>query len=108
VPLNVISIPSLAFNCALYDLKPKSTTGWSNEAYILFNDLMLAKTGSYFVYPLELKGERIEVDVVWNENFYPLSIRDALFFLGYGSYEYYVNKALVSVLNFIKLLNNFY
>uniref|UniRef100_A0A2S2NKN9 RING finger protein n=2 Tax=Schizaphis graminum TaxID=13262 RepID=A0A2S2NKN9_SCHGA len=94
VPPSVVLIPSLAFNCALYDLKPKSTTGWSNEAYILFNDLMLAKTGSYFVYPLELKGERIEVDVVWNENLYPLSIRDAMFFLGYGSYEYYVNKVL--------------
>lgn len=97
MPPSIVSIPPLAYNCALYDLKPKSTTGWSNEAYILFNDLMLAKTGSYFVYPLKLNSKRIEVDVVWNEDFYPLSIRDALFFLGHGSYEYYVNKELVSI-----------
>ncbi|XP_025195551.1 RING finger protein 17-like isoform X2 [Melanaphis sacchari] len=94
VPSSVVSIPSLAYNCAFYDLKPKSTTGWSNEAYILFSDLMLVKTGSFFVYPLNLNGQRIEVDVVWKEENYPLSIRDAMFFLGFGSYEYYVNKTL--------------
>jgi len=99
VPARVVSIPPLAYNCAMYDIKPKSTTGWSNEAYILFSDLMLAKTGSYFVYPLETNGERIMVDIVWNEHIYPLSIRDAMFFLGYGSNEHYVNKELVSLLN---------
>lgn len=83
----------------MYDLKPKFTTGWSNEAYKLFSDLMLAKTGSYLMYPMEITGERIEVDIVWNEHYYyPLSIRDAMFFLGYGSYEYYVNYKLVSIL----------
>jgi len=79
-------------------LKPKYTTGWSNEAYILFNNLMSAKTGSYFIYPLKLNGLSSEVDVVWNGDIYPLSIRDAMFFLGFGSYEYYVNKQLVSIL----------
>ncbi|XP_022183496.1 RING finger protein 17 isoform X2 [Myzus persicae] len=93
-PVSIVSIPPLAYNCAMYDLKPKYTTGWSNKAYILFNDLMLAKTGSYFMYPLEISSERIEVDVVWHGDYYPLSIRDAMFFLGYGSYEYYVNKQL--------------
>jgi len=97
VPVSIASIPPLAYNCAIYDLKPKYTTGWSNKAYILFNDLMLAKTGSYFMYPLELKSERIGVDIVWHGDYYPLSIRDAMFFLGYGSYEYYVNKQLVSI-----------
>lgn len=98
MPVSVASIPPLAYNCAIYDLKPKYTTGWSNEAFILFDDLMSLKTGLYFIYPLEIKDLRIGVDVVWNEDIYPLSIRDAMFFLGYGSYEYYVNKQLVSIL----------
>ncbi|XP_029342148.1 tudor domain-containing protein 1-like [Acyrthosiphon pisum] len=107
VPVSVVSIPPLAYNCAIYDLKPKYTTGWSNEAYILFNDLMSIKTGLYFIYPLEIKGLRIGVDVVWNGDIYPLSIRDAMFFLGYGSYEYYVNKQLhQELVNMITLPDN--
>ncbi|XP_050532840.1 RING finger protein 17 isoform X2 [Daktulosphaira vitifoliae] len=93
VPTVLRSIPPLAYNCALYDLKPKATTGWSNDAYKLFTDLMFIKSGTFYMYPMETRGERIEVDVVWKD-IYPLSIRDALFFLGYGSYEYYVNQSL--------------
>lgn len=95
VPVSIVCIPPLAYNCALYRLKPSLMTGWSNESYTLFNDLMLAKSGSYFVYPMNVDEDRIEVDVVWKEYLYPLSIRDAMFFLGHGSSECYINNELV-------------
>lgn len=98
VPDNIALIPPLAYNCALYELKPSTTTGWSNEAYKLFNELILTKFGSFFVYPIITDIVPIEVDVVWKEYIYPLSIRDSMFFLGYGSgsSEFYVNNSLVS------------
>lgn len=59
---------------------------------------MTEKTGVFFVYPLETNfGELYEVDVVWKEYIYPLSVRDAMFFLGHATYEYYVNDTLVSI-----------
>lgn len=95
MPTTIICIPPLAYNCALYKLKPSLITGWSNEAYTLFSELMTAKSGSYFVYPMNVDEDRIEVDMVWKEYFYPLSIRDAMFFLGHGSSECYINNELV-------------
>lgn len=97
MPETIGGIPPLAYNCALYKLKPSLITGWSNDAYILFSDLMLAKFGSYFVYPMNVDEDRIEVDVVFKEYLYPLSIRDAMFFLGHGSSERYINNDLVSI-----------
>lgn len=98
VPDSIVAIPPLAYNCALYELKPSTSTGWSNEAYQLFRELILTKFGSFFVYPMNTDKTRIEVDVVWKEYIYPLSIRDTMFFLGYGSgsTRYYINEALVS------------
>lgn len=96
VPSSIFMIPQLSYNCTLYGLKPSTTSGWSNEACLLFRDLMTENTGTFFMYPMETNRERIEVDIVWNEYFYPLSIRDAMFFLGHGSSEEdYTNKALV-------------
>ncbi|XP_050437515.1 RING finger protein 17 isoform X2 [Adelges cooleyi] len=105
VPFKVKSIPPLAIHCALYDLKPNVQLGWCNEAYKLFCELMFNKSGTFYVYPMETLGEVIEVDVVWRD-MYPLSIRDALFFLGYGSFNFYVNEALHDKLvNLITLPN---
>lgn len=98
MPADISIIPPLAYNCAFYDLKPSSTTGWSNDTYSLFSELMLEKTGSFYMYPINLNTERIEVDIVWKKYLYPLSIRDALFFLKHGgNSEKYVNSALVSI-----------
>lgn len=90
----VYSIPPLAQNCALYDLKPKTTTGWSNDAFTLFSELLLTETGLFMMYPLEICGERIKVDLVWNEDMYPMSVRDAMFYLGHGTYENMLNLPL--------------
>lgn len=95
---SVVLIPPLAYNCALYELKPCTTTGWSNDAYKLFTELILTKTGTFFVYPMKTDTTRIEVDVVWKEHIYPLSIRDTMFYLGYGNglSGHYINNAIVS------------
>lgn len=91
-------IPQLSYNCTLYGLKPSTISGWSNEAYVLFRDLMSNNCGELIMYPIKTNSERLEVDIVLNEYFYPLSIRDAMFFLGHGfSEEDYTNKALVII-----------
>lgn len=100
VPASVISIPPLAYNCALYDLKPSTVSGWSNGAYKLFTELILEKNGLYYINPMDLSGEQIKVDLIWKDSKYPLSIRDAMFYMGHGSSaENFVNKELVSILN---------
>lgn len=96
VPPSIITIPYLAYNCAIYDLKPSVTTGWSNDAYTLFNNLMLKKSG-LIMYVKETSGERIEVDIIWKETIYPLSIRDAMFYLGHGSSNSYFNQSVVNI-----------
>lgn len=104
VPPSVSLIPPLAYNCALYNLKPSVLKGWSNEACVLFKKLMSEKTGTFFMYPIETDGERYEVDVVWKEDIYPLSIRDAMFFLGHCAYEFFDNGSLVSTSNKFQIL----
>lgn len=49
------------------------------------------------MYVMKTDGERIEVDVVWKESSYPLSIRDAMFYLGYGASEGYINSEVVRI-----------
>lgn len=94
------SIPPLAYSCALYDLKPSIITGWSNNAYQLFTELISITSGSYYIYPMDTNSEPIQVDVIWKESMYPLSIRDAMFFMGHGSSaEKCINKELVNILN---------
>lgn len=98
IEANISLIPPLSYNCTLYDLKPSVTTGWSNDAYSLFSELILEKTGLFYIYPINLNTERIEVDIIWKTYFYALSIRDALFFLGYGGcFEHYVNSTMVCI-----------
>lgn len=76
---------------------PSTTTGWSNEAYQLFRDLITQeKTISFFIYPIETNGDRIEVDVICN-GIHPISIRDAMLYLRHGSTENNMTIALVSI-----------
>lgn len=96
MPPNIVSIPQLAFNCALYDLKPSAITGWSNDAYTLFNKLISNKSG-LIMYVKEINCEPIEVDIICKDNIYPLCIRDALFYLGYGAPNSYFNQSTVSI-----------
>ncbi|XP_050441481.1 tudor domain-containing protein 1-like [Adelges cooleyi] len=84
-PNRLKTIPPLAFKCALHDAKPKDQTeGWSDEAYRLFCSLKFAQSGTFYLYPVVARGEHVEVDVVWHDQ-YPMSIRSALFFFGYAS-----------------------
>lgn len=97
MPECVASLPPLAYNCALYSLMPSCATGWSHEACGIFYKLALEDKGPYFMYTVETKSELLEVDVVWNNDIHPLSIRDAMFYLGYGTSEIYTNPELVSI-----------
>lgn len=81
----------------MYDLKPKLTTGWSNEAYQLFRDLITQeKNSSLSIYSVETNDKRKEVDVICN-GIHPISIRDAMLYLGHGSTQSHMPLALVSI-----------
>lgn len=105
LPSSAFKIPPLAYNCSLYELKPSAKTGWSNESYILFSNLMSEKTGTFFMYVMKTDGERIEVDVVWKECSYPLSIRNAMFYLGHGACEGYINSEVVRIHSHFPICN---
>lgn len=78
----------MAYNCALYSLKPNATTGWSKTAITDFNCLILKKSGVYFMHSVNTHCEPIEVDVIWSYDIRPLSVRDAMFYLNHDfSYE---------------------
>lgn len=74
------------------------TSGWSNAAINEFNYLILKKDCVLFVYPVNTQCDPLEVDVLsCNKIIYPMSMRDAMFYLKHGCSHVPSNLELVSV-----------